>query len=214
MRLRACLAERAHGLRSGVRRACGAFRLGRRAGISMLARRALGSMMLRHHACDWRLALLLACGMPPASGSAGAGRTALVGVDSGLRQARSATAAHRRATSPASGPRCSNDLRPDATPLRSEVMIEALEDAIAALSGHRRQRRLAAHPRHPHDPARGRRRARAAAAPAPGDERRAGRASRPSLRLRRRARGGRPALSGAPTVCASPAASTSRRCRP
>ena len=48
-----------------------------------------------------------------------------------------------------------NDLRSDATPLRSDVMVEALEGAIRALPGDRRQRRLAADPRLPHDPRRG-----------------------------------------------------------
>ena len=113
------------------------------------------------------------------------------------------------------GPRRINDLRPDATPLRSEDMIEALEGAIQRYQAHRRQRRLADHPRHPHDPPRGQRRARAAAAPAADASAASWRAANRAFRLRLSATTSRRpcAASRTTTACASRAASTSRRCR-
>ena len=84
-----------------------------------------------------------------------------------------------------------------------------------ALSAHRHQRRLAGHSRLAHDPPRGQRRAHAAAAPAADDRAaswRAGQADGFGFGYRRPR--GRPcAGSSSTTGCASPAASTSPRCR-
>ena len=140
----------------------------------------------------------------------------LVGGDPGFGRPESQPRRAHRTTTRAGAPEAIDDLRPDATPLRSELMIEALGGGHPALSAHRRQRRLADDPgtrmiRPEDDDER-----MPAAAPAADDQRRA-------VGARRSER-----ISGSGTRTSEPAvrrfqlnqwaavtrtASTSRRCR-